>query len=90
MKKGSDLIAIKDKQLRKRVLAFVEKTGGEVTIADIIRAALEEKLADMERTGTLTIPAKTISLARASEPPSAGADNPSQRKSRRASDAGGS
>lgn len=62
MKTKSDLLAIKDKELRIRVMAAIEQSGGQLTIADILRAALEEKLAHMEKSGTFTVQAKTLKL----------------------------
>lgn len=53
--KESDIIAIRDSVLRARIQALVNSSKGKIKIAHIVRAAIEEKLDQVDRTGSFTI-----------------------------------
>jgi len=88
MKPEKEIIALKDKVLRKRMESLVAASGGQITLTDIMRAAISEKLEQLEKSGTFSV---TLRVPPPSDhPPSNSAEPPSKKRSRRAKDAGGS
>lgn len=79
MKQEKEIIAIKDKDLRRRMESLVASSGGQITLTDIMRAAIYEKLDQLEKSGTFSV--------RLTPPP---IGEKLKTKSRRANTAGGS
>jgi hypothetical protein len=52
----NDRITIRDAELRTRLDAVIEASGGLLTLSGIIRAALEEKLSTIEAADEMRIP----------------------------------
>ena len=53
--KKDDRITIRDADLRMRLEAVIEASGGLLTLTGIVRAALEEKLGSMEQSKEIRI-----------------------------------
>ena len=66
--KKDDRITIRDADLRQRVEAVIEASGGLLTLTTIVRAAIEEKLSSMEQSGEIRIPLPRSRPARRQSP----------------------
>jgi hypothetical protein len=66
-KPADDILALRDAALRARVIALVEQSKGRITIADILRSAVMEKLDRIAQTGQFSIPVTFSAPAALSE-----------------------